>query len=56
MYKYINVINKVGITFEVEYSLPGLIVFTVCKYSFSGRKIRFLFTYRKIDRPLADFT
>ena len=52
----IAVCYKVGITFEVEYSLPGLLVFTVCKSSFSGRKIRFLFTYRKKDLPLSDFT
>ena len=47
---------KVGITFEVEYSLPGLLVFTVCKSSFSAVKIRFLFIYRKKEIPLSDFT
>ncbi|MEO2221042.1 MAG: AAA family ATPase, partial [Nitrosopumilus sp.] len=51
----IAVCYKPEILFEVEYSLSGAIVFTMCKPSFNAIKIKFLFMYRKKEMSLHDF-
>ena len=47
---------KPEVNFECEYSIPGAIVFSVCKPTYSGRKIRFLGLYRKHGSKIEDFS
>ena len=46
---------KSEIEFEFKHSLPGLVVFCICKPSFSAVKIKFLFMYRKKETSLHNF-
>ncbi|MEO2221165.1 MAG: hypothetical protein ABGW55_06405, partial [Nitrosopumilus sp.] len=46
---------KPEIDFEFEHSLPGLVVFSICKPSFNSKKIKFLFMYRKKETSSHDF-